>query len=84
MEAVRHPTKNRKGALIKASILVVFIFVAIYVIRFTPVKGFLTPEALSRFLETAGIWAPLLYMLVYTVGICLFVMLPKKQLLTAA
>ncbi len=73
MEAVRHPTKNRKGALIKASILVVFIFVAIYVIRFTPVKGFLTPEALSRFLETAGIWAPLLYMLVYTVGICLFV-----------
>jgi uncharacterized membrane protein YdjX (TVP38/TMEM64 family) len=47
--------------------------VAIYVIRFTPVKGFLTPEALSRFLEAAGIWAPLLYMLVYAGGICLFV-----------
>ena len=73
MEALRQPTKNRRGALIKASILVAFIVVAIYVIRFTPVKGFLTPEALSRFLEAAGIWAPLLYMLVYTVGICLFV-----------
>lgn len=73
MEALGHPTKNRKGALIKASFLVVFIIVAIYVIRFTPVKGFLTPEALSRFLEAAGIWAPLLYMLVYVVGICLFV-----------
>ncbi|MFB0506081.1 MAG: TVP38/TMEM64 family protein [Thermodesulfobacteriota bacterium] len=73
MEAIRHPAKNRKGALIKASILVAFIVVAIYVIRFTPVKGFLTPEALSRFLEAAGIWAPVLYMLVYAVGVCLFV-----------
>ena len=73
MEAVRQPMKNRKGALVKASILVVFIIVAIYVIRFTPVKGFLTPESLSRFLQAAGIWAPLLYMLVYAVGVCLFV-----------
>ena len=73
MEAVRQPTKNRKGALVKASILVVFVVVAIYVIRFTPVKGFLTPEAISRFLDAAGIWAPLLYMLVYAVGVCLFV-----------
>lgn len=73
MEALRHPTKNRKGALIKVSILVVFIVVAIYVIRFTPVSGFLTPEALSLFLGAAGVWAPLLYMLVYAVGVCLFV-----------
>ncbi|NIS59796.1 MAG: TVP38/TMEM64 family protein [Proteobacteria bacterium] len=73
MEAIQYPAKNRKGALIKATTLVAFIVVAIYVIRFTPVKGFLTPEALSRFLEAAGIWAPLLYMLVYAVGVCLFV-----------
>ena len=73
MEAVRQPMKNRKGALIKASILVAFIVVAIYVIRFTPIKGFLTPEVLSQFLEATGFWAPLLYMLVYAVGVCLFV-----------
>ena len=73
MEAVRQPMKNRKGALIKASVLVAFVVVAIYVIRFTPVKGFLTPEALSRFLQAAGILAPVLYMLVYAVGVCLFV-----------
>lgn len=73
MEAVRQPMKNRKGALVKASILVAFVVVAIYVIRFTPVKGFLTPEALSRFLQAAGILAPVLYMLVYAVGVCLFV-----------
>ena len=73
MEAVRQPMKSRKGALIKASILVAFVLVAIYVIRFTPVKGLLTPEALSRFLTAAGMWAPLVYMLVYAVGVCLFV-----------
>jgi uncharacterized membrane protein YdjX (TVP38/TMEM64 family) len=73
MEAVQQPTKSRKGALIKASILAVFIVVAIYVIRFTPVKGFLTPEYLGRFLEAVGIWAPLVYMVVYAAGVCLFI-----------
>jgi uncharacterized membrane protein YdjX (TVP38/TMEM64 family) len=73
MEAVQQPMKSRKGALLKASVLVAFFAVAIYVIRFTPVKGFLTPEALSRFLEAAGILAPLVYMLIYAVGVCLFV-----------
>jgi uncharacterized membrane protein YdjX (TVP38/TMEM64 family) len=73
MEAVQQPIKSRKGALLKASVLVAFVAVAIYVIRFTPVKGFLTPEALSRFLEAAGILAPLVYMLIYAVGVCLFV-----------
>lgn len=73
MEAVGQSMKTRRGALLKASVLVAFVVLAIYVIRFTPVKGFLTPEALSRFLEAAGIWAPLVYMLVYAVGVCLFV-----------
>jgi uncharacterized membrane protein YdjX (TVP38/TMEM64 family) len=65
--------KTRRGALVKAIVLVAFIIVAIYVIRFTPVKGLLTPQALSRFLEAAGMWAPLAYMLVYAVGVCLFI-----------
>ena len=59
--------------MVKASILAAFIIVAIYVIRFTPVRAFLTQEALSRFLEAAGIWAPLAFILVYALGVCLFV-----------
>ena len=59
--------------MIKALVFVVFILAAIYVIRFTPVKEFLTREALSHFLESAGIWAPVLFILVYAVGVCLFV-----------
>jgi uncharacterized membrane protein YdjX (TVP38/TMEM64 family) len=72
-EAIQKPTKSRKNALIKASILVVFILAAIYVIRFTPVKEYLTAEALGRFLDSAGVWAPIVFIFVYTIGVCLFV-----------
>jgi len=71
-EAIQQPTANRKETMIKASILVVFIIGAIALVRYTPVKGYLTAEALGRFLEAAGLWAPLVFMLVYTVGVCLF------------
>ena len=59
--------------MLKASTLAAFIIVAVTIIRFTPVKEFLTREALSRFLEAAGFWAPLAFVLVYTAGICFFV-----------
>jgi len=61
------------GAVIKALVFVVFIAAAIYVIRLTPVKEFFTQTALSNFLESAGMWAPVLFILVYAVGVCLFV-----------
>jgi uncharacterized membrane protein YdjX (TVP38/TMEM64 family) len=67
------PTKSRMGAVIKALLLVVFIVAAIYVIRFTPAKEFFTQTTLSNFLESAGVWAPVFFILVYAVGVCLFV-----------
>jgi uncharacterized membrane protein YdjX (TVP38/TMEM64 family) len=67
------PTKSRRGAMIKALVFLVFILTAIYVIRFTPVKGLLTQQALSHLVESAGIWAPLFFVLVYAVGVCLLV-----------
>jgi uncharacterized membrane protein YdjX (TVP38/TMEM64 family) len=63
---------SRRKVLVKALALGVFIFAAIYLIRFTPVKGYLTAEALGRFLEEVGLWAPVVYMAVYAVGVCLF------------
>jgi uncharacterized membrane protein YdjX (TVP38/TMEM64 family) len=66
-------TKSRRGAVIKALVFVVFILAAIYVIRFTQVKEFFTQAALSKFLETAGMWAPVFFILAYAVGVCLFV-----------
>jgi uncharacterized membrane protein YdjX (TVP38/TMEM64 family) len=72
-EAIQRQATGRKKALAKASILVAFILLAIYVVRFTPVKGYLTVEALRHFLDKAGIWASVVFMLVYAIGICLFI-----------
>jgi uncharacterized membrane protein YdjX (TVP38/TMEM64 family) len=71
--AIEQPTKNRRNAMVKGALLVAFIIAAIYLIRFTPVKGYLTAEALGGFLDRAGIWAPIVFVFVYALGLCLFV-----------
>jgi uncharacterized membrane protein YdjX (TVP38/TMEM64 family) len=69
----QQPTTSRRRILLKAISLVLFIIAAIYIIRFTPVKEFLTLESIRRLLEEAGFWAPLIYILIYAAGICFFV-----------
>ncbi|MBT8356500.1 MAG: TVP38/TMEM64 family protein [Deltaproteobacteria bacterium] len=64
--------KSRNKAILKAGIFLVFIILAIYLIRFTPIKNYLTAQALGDFLETAGYWAPILFMAIYAVGVCVF------------
>jgi uncharacterized membrane protein YdjX (TVP38/TMEM64 family) len=64
--------KPKHGA-IKAIVLALFILSAVALVRFTPVKEFLTPENLGAFLDRLGLWAPLVFIFVYTAGICLFV-----------
>jgi uncharacterized membrane protein YdjX (TVP38/TMEM64 family) len=74
MKIAEEKTQNkRRKAVIKAVAFVAFIIGAIIFIRFTPIKNYLTAEALGRFLETAGLWAPIVYMIIYSVGVCLFV-----------
>jgi uncharacterized membrane protein YdjX (TVP38/TMEM64 family) len=67
------PPKNNKKGLLKALMLIAFIVAAILLIRFTPVKEYLTADSLGNFMEKAGGWAPLLFILIYAVGVCLFV-----------
>ena len=64
--------KHSPSLLLK-KLCIAFIISAILLVRFTPVKQFLTAEALGRFLDSAGFWAPLVFILVYAAGICLFV-----------
>jgi uncharacterized membrane protein YdjX (TVP38/TMEM64 family) len=66
------PAKKKNNAIVKALGLAVFIIAAIFIIRYTPAKSYLTVEALSQFLDTVGIWAPVLYMAIYAIGVCLF------------
>jgi uncharacterized membrane protein YdjX (TVP38/TMEM64 family) len=71
-DATKNSVNTRSKALVKAGILVAFIILAISLIRFTPIKNYLTAEALGNFLELAGHWAPALFMLIYAIGVCLF------------
>ena len=66
-------SQERSSGIAKAAILVAFILAAVYVVRFTSVKDYLTAETLGTLLDKAGIWAPLAFILAYAVGVCLFV-----------
>jgi len=70
-ENLQKSTKKTSKAVYKAIIFAAFIIGAIFLIRYTPIKNLLTAEALGRFLETAGFWAPVVYMAIYAVGVCL-------------
>jgi len=70
--ATQQTVKSRNTAILKAGIFLAFIILAISLIRFTPIKNYLTAQALGHFLETAGYLAPVLFMLIYTVGVCVF------------
>jgi uncharacterized membrane protein YdjX (TVP38/TMEM64 family) len=73
MQEVKQQTVNRrKKAALKALILAAFIIGAILLVRLTPVKDYLTVDSLGRFLNRAGFWAPVVFMLVYAAGVCLF------------
>ena len=59
--------------IIKLLILVIFIIGAILLVRLTPIKSYLTPEAMGAFLDRAGFWAPAVFILFYAAGACLFI-----------
>ena len=66
------PFGNRSKAVFKAALFVVFIAIAIILVRFSPLKNHLTTQALSDFIETMGLWAPAVFILIYAAGICVF------------
>jgi uncharacterized membrane protein YdjX (TVP38/TMEM64 family) len=74
MEEVMQPSvNNRKKALVKALILVAFIIGAILLVRLTPITQYLTPEALGQYLDMTGFWGPIIFIIIYAMGICLFI-----------
>jgi len=64
---------SRRKRLIKAGLLAAFILAAVAAVRGSPLREVLTAEALQRFLDAAGPWAPLVFVGVYAAGVCLFV-----------
>lgn len=72
-QALMTPAGKHRIATIKAVVLILFVITAVVVVRLTPVRDYLTSEKLAILLETAGLWAPLAYVLFVTAGVCLFV-----------
>jgi uncharacterized membrane protein YdjX (TVP38/TMEM64 family) len=67
------PAPVRQKALIKMAVLVLFIVSAVLLYQFTPLRSYLTSESLGRFLDQAGIWAPIVFIVIYAAGVCLFI-----------
>jgi uncharacterized membrane protein YdjX (TVP38/TMEM64 family) len=65
--------KLSRAALLKAVLLGAFVVAALLLVRFTGVREVLTVDRLGAWLATAGLWAPLLFILIYALGVCLFI-----------
>jgi uncharacterized membrane protein YdjX (TVP38/TMEM64 family) len=65
-------SKSKSKIIIKAVILVAFIVTAILVVQFTPLKDYLTQEKLTGLKDALGWWGPLAFIVMYAVGICIF------------
>lgn len=66
-------SKTKNSALVKVIILILFIAAAIYLVRFSPAQHYLTADQFGRFLESVGLWAPLMFVILYATGVCLFI-----------
>ena len=72
MEHAAEMRPNKSKALVKALLFIAFIVCAIVAVRFTPLSNYLSAEVLSSLLKDSGYWAPFVYIIIYTVGVCLF------------
>ena len=67
------PRKLRKTALVKAACLAAFVVAAILAGRSPSIIELLRVERLGSLLQAAGWLAPLVFLLIYAVGVCLFI-----------
>ncbi len=68
----KHNAKSNLAKL-KAVVLIVFILAAIALVRFSPLKDHFTMQSVGLLLARAGLWAPMVFILIYATGVCLFI-----------
>ena len=73
MNAPHQKGGNRKRPIVKALLFLAFIIAAVAVFRFSPARELLNVDVLKGFINSAGAGAPLLFIAIYIVGICLFI-----------
>ena len=70
-KSMKQKTTN-KNALLKALIFLCFIAACILILKFTPARNYINIQSISSFIDSAGIWAPAVYILIYAAGVCVF------------
>ena len=73
MSALNDSAKKNPKAQFKALLLAMFVIFALVAIRLTPLRDYLSAQAIGAFIDRAGFWAPLAFILFYAAGICLFI-----------
>ena len=66
------PDPKNSAPKVKAFLFVIFIATVILLFRFTPLKEYLHPQSLKDLFAASGSLAPLLFILAYGIGVCLF------------
>jgi len=72
-ENSRENSDGGRRAVVKAGFFLLFIIAAVVLVRYSPLKTYLTVDTLQHFLDAAGLWAPVVFVLVYALGVCLFI-----------
>jgi len=63
---------TKKGGAAKAAVLVLFLVGAVLLFRYTSLREWLDPQRLRELVASFGVWSPLIFILIYAAGICLF------------
>lgn len=72
-EDSRRISSNRRHAFLKFGILTGFIVSCIYVFNAPSIRNYLTPDVFGEFIASAGLWAPIVFIVFYAVGVCFFI-----------
>lgn len=64
--------KTTRSGVAKAAGFVLFLVAAVVLFRYTPVSQWIAPQRLRELVEGFGVWSPLVFILLYAVGICFF------------
>ncbi|MDH5298395.1 MAG: VTT domain-containing protein [Desulfobulbaceae bacterium] len=64
--------KSANNGALKAGGLLFFLAGSILLFRYSPISELLEPQRLREMVESFGVWSPLVFILVYALGICLF------------
>ncbi len=66
------PGEIPKKGIGKAVVFALFLAAMITLFRFTPVREYISPDSLQILVNSFGPWGPLVFVLLYAGGICLF------------